>query len=140
MKVLVISESTNRDQGMTNSVSEPGIRKETFPPEDKWKRMSPKFPPANVCETETNYILELLVPGIDQKQLEVEVDDNRTLSIVADGDEEGETEPGVYRRREFANPGFTRFFELPKDAIEDRISIDYTNGILTLLIPKDHHE
>jgi HSP20 family protein len=133
MKILVINESKNIEQELTDPFIKPENEEEVLVEENNRAGISPKFPAANVRETELNYFVELLVPGIDINQLEIEVDDDKILSVIAEGIDETE---GVYLRREFVNGGFTRFFELPEDAIEDLISIDYKNGILTLMVPK----
>ena len=97
------------------------------------------IPPVNVYETEGEYIVELVAPGLKKGKLQLEVEEG-ILSVSADSELETIEDLTNYKRKEFSYCGFSRSFELPNDALEEEIQADYENGIITLLIPKKETE
>ncbi|MDH4122443.1 MAG: Hsp20/alpha crystallin family protein [Deltaproteobacteria bacterium] len=75
------------------------------------------------------------VPGVDKDHLIVEVH-NGVLSISGEKKEEHtEKGKGMYRS-ERVYGSFKRAFTLPEDVDSEQISADFTNGVLTLVLPK----
>jgi HSP20 family protein len=97
---------------------------------------STTIPAANIRETEDNFEVELASPGMDKKDFNVSLDGNTlTISSVKENDQEDKNDN--YSRREFSYQSFQRTFVLPKDVVdEERISAQYENGLLKLVIPK----
>ncbi|MGZ3921011.1 MAG: Hsp20/alpha crystallin family protein [Bacteroidia bacterium] len=111
-------------------------RFDTEDPEDELFNLSTEvFVPANVRETETDYILELNAPGFEKTDIAIDVDENDILTIRAESMED-EWQSEEYQRREFVNRSFSRSFQLPEGIVSDEISGEYKNGIIILIIPK----
>jgi HSP20 family protein len=92
-------------------------------------------PAADVYEAATEVVIELDVPGFDEKDLTVEVTDH-TLAISGKRGEEKESTEKTLRYRERLQSSFERRFQLPREADPDRIVAEYAKGVLTLHIPK----
>jgi len=92
--------------------------------------------PANVYVSEENYVLSLFAPGLIKENILVDVNDNDILSISAEADEEDEDDLENYCRKEFAQTGFSRLFQLPEDVLSEEILAEYKDGVITLVIPR----
>jgi len=102
-------------------------------------RSSTSLPAVNIREDEKAFYLELAVPGMDKKNLKIEVKDD-VLTISAEQKEEKEDDLEGYRRREFSYISFCRSFYLPEDVNGERIGATYKDGILNVEIPKLEEE
>jgi HSP20 family protein len=94
------------------------------------------IPAVDVRETEKSYVLEAELPGYDEKEIEVRLD-NSTLTIESKKDEEkkdGKNENYMIRERRVSS--FTRSFKLPENADSEGISASFKNGVLSLEINK----
>lgn len=104
----------------------PGIVKDT---ELTW------IPRVDVNETDKEIILDIELPGIDKKDVKVEVKDN-TLSISGERNQEKKTENAESCRVERHYGKFERTFALPDTVLTDNVSAKYKDGILILTLPK----
>tara|TARA_B100000575_G_scaffold6778_1_gene5031 strand:- start:466 stop:894 length:429 start_codon:yes stop_codon:yes gene_type:complete len=94
------------------------------------------FPAVNTIEKENQYLLEIAVPGMDKKDFEIEIE-NDLMSVSSISKKENEVKDGLnYNRQEFSYNSFHRTFSLPKEVDKSKIMAIYTNGILTITIPK----
>jgi HSP20 family protein len=91
--------------------------------------------PVNIKETEKDYVLELLAPGMNKEDFSVNVNDN-LLTISAAKKEEAANEAEKLIRKEFRVQSFKRSFTLDKKINADAISAQYVNGVLILNLPK----
>lgn len=100
-------------------------------------------PLANVSEKEDRFELELAVPGMKKDNFNISIEKNM-LSISAenktDNTEERQDENVNYTRREFVYGSFCRSFTLPESVDREKISAEYTDGILKLILPKSEKE
>lgn len=93
------------------------------------------LPRVNIRETKDAYFVEMAVPGLKKSDFRIDLD-NQFLTIAAEW-EEGTREEGVhFVRREFEYASFKRTFTLPETVKDDAIKAKYTNGIVSLHIPK----
>jgi HSP20 family protein len=100
-------------------------------------------PAVDVREVDGAYILEAELPGFDEKDLEIHLD-NRTLIMKSKKEENSEKkedqensgEEGRYYIRERRKASFSRSFKLPEDADPDNITANFKNGLLYLEIKK----
>ncbi len=94
-------------------------------------------PLADVFETDKELIMNIELPGVDKKDIEVELKGNN-LEVKVERKEEHKTEDkkkGFYRlERSYA--GFYRQFPLPENVNKDKIDASYKNGVLEIRIPK----
>ena len=90
-------------------------------------------PPVDVWETETEVVIELDVPGVKGEDLSAEVVEGQ---LIVTG-ERAAPEGAVRRYRSERWQGrFVRSFGVPTGIDGDRISADYTDGVLRLTLPK----
>lgn len=92
-------------------------------------------PAVNVRESETEFSLEFAVPGYSKEAFEIEVD-NGHLVVVASNEEVGASKQSDFSRKEFALGTFKRSFVIPETVATAKIAANYTNGILTIQLPK----
>lgn len=104
-----------------------------------FNRQSTSLPSVNIREDEKGFYLELAVPGMDKKNLKIEVKDD-ILTISSEQKEEQEQDLEGYRRREFSYSSFCRSFYLPEDVNGEKIGATYKDGILNVEIPKLEEE
>jgi HSP20 family protein len=97
------------------------------------------LPAVDVRETEKAYILDMELPGYDEKSVEVHVDGG-SLSIESRQEESGQEKKdkpeGTYILRERRLNSFSRSFKLPENADPEAVSASFRNGILSLEIGK----
>jgi len=93
------------------------------------------YPKVNVYEYDDKVGIVAEIPGLDKKQLKIEVE-NGVLTI--SGDKHGiHTEDGArVLRRELKSSSFKRSFELGEQLDGDDISANFKDGILSISIPK----
>jgi HSP20 family protein len=92
-------------------------------------------PAADVYETDTEFVVELEVPGYQEKELDVEVSDHM-LVITGDRTEEIDKQEKTLRLHERLAATFERRFELPAETNTDKLTAVYNSGVLTLHMPK----
>jgi HSP20 family protein len=92
------------------------------------------LPAADLYETEKELIVELDVPGYDEKELSLEISDH-TLTVTGERVEEKEEEKAFYLH-ERPEKYFERSFTLPVDADLDRMTATFDTGVLKVHVPK----
>jgi HSP20 family protein len=92
-------------------------------------------PAVDIYETENDLILSAEIPGIDEKDVEIKVEDN-TLSIKGERKFEKETKEENYHRIERSYGSFYRSFTLPNYIDQDKIQAVHENGVLKITMPK----
>ncbi len=92
-------------------------------------------PPVDIYETENEIVLKAELPEIDQKDIEIKVEDN-TLTVRGERKFEQETKKENYHRIERAYGKFSRSFSLPNTIDQEKIKATYKDGILKLVMPK----
>ena len=95
----------------------------------------PWSPGVDIVENEKQIVLRADLPGVDEKNIDVQVEDG-TLSLKAERKFEKETKEGNYHRVERAYGSFHRSFALPENVDTDHIVAAYNKGVLELTIPK----
>jgi HSP20 family protein len=99
-----------------------------------WNR-NVTVPPANITETEKEFVLELSAPGLKKDDFKIEIDNN-ILTISSEKKEETKEDKDNYMRREFSYSSFKRSFQLPDTVQDEKINAKYDNGLLKVSIPK----
>ena len=100
-------------------------------------RMFNHVPVVDVRDTENAYILEMELPGYEEKAIDVHVDgSNLTISSKLEKDEKNEENKDVYLINERRKSSFTRSFKLPPNANPEAVNAFFKNGILSLEIEK----
>ena len=97
------------------------------------------MPAVNIREDEKNYILELAVPGIDKKDLKIDINED-VLTISSETKSETEESKDGYKRKEFSYSSFCRSFYIPENVNREKIEANYKDGILSVGLPKQEEE
>jgi HSP20 family protein len=92
-------------------------------------------PAVNVEEREKDFSLSFAVPGKNKDDFEIEVDKD-VLSVSANTQDNYENTDERFSRREFSYQSFKRSFTLPDSVDTTKIKAKYTDGILTIDLPK----
>ena len=92
-------------------------------------------PPVDVYEDEHNVTLKIEVPGIDEKDIDVRIENN-TLTVHGERKFEKEEKEENYRRVERQYGSFTRTFTLPNTVDPENVSANYDKGVLKINLAK----
>src|SRR4028118_1526690 len=92
-------------------------------------------PAIELQDTNENVVLRAELPGIEGKDLDVRVT-REAVAISGEHRYEKKTEEKGFFRSEFRYGKFQRVIPLPVAVQNDQVKADFTNGILTLSLPK----
>lgn len=92
-------------------------------------------PAADVRETEEAFIVEAELPGMKKADVSVTFEDG-TLTISGERKYEEETNGSKLRRVERSYGSFSRSFRLPREIDAENVKAAFTDGILTVSVPK----
>lgn len=103
--------------------------------EDKDMMTSNWAPAVDIYETANELVLTAEVPGIEEKDIEIKIEDN-TLTLRGERKFEKETKEENFHRIERSYGSFFRAFSLPNSVDSDRIQAEHENGVLRVIMPK----
>ena len=95
----------------------------------------PWSPSVDIYETENDLVLKADLPDIDEKNIDVRVE-NQTLTIAGERNFEKEDSAKGFHRIERNYGKFVRSFAVPNAFDTDKIGAAYKNGVLTVTLPK----
>lgn len=93
------------------------------------------MPRVDIYEKDGNYVVKADMPGVEEKDLNVEIKDN-ILTLSGKKEEEKESQDKNYHRVERTSGSFTRTFSIPEGVEADQIKAEYKKGVLTVTLPK----
>lgn len=97
-------------------------------------------PKIDVIENDDNYTIKADLPGMDEKDLSVNLNENR-LTIKGERKEEKKEENDKYYIAERHTGSFSRVISLPENTVdEEKIKATFNKGVLTLHLPKLPHK
>jgi HSP20 family protein len=102
---------------------------------EDWGVAPAPLPAADVYETEKELVVELDVPGYEEKELALEVTDH-TLTITGERKTEKEEKDKSFYLHERLEKQFERRFTLPADVDTAKIDAMFRTGVLEVHIPK----
>jgi HSP20 family protein len=92
------------------------------------------FPAINAWEDSENYYVEAELPGMAAPDLELSVVDQE---LTLKGERKSQDPQGVtWHRRERAFGKFARVFELPTPVDSEKVTAEFTSGVLRVTLPK----
>ncbi len=111
-----------------------------------WNRMLDNFfddvpvwntrtPAVDVKEEDKRYLMEVELPGLTDKDIELKVEDS-ILTLSSKKEESKEEKKNGYLLRERRSTEFCRTFVLPQDAERSEVKAEFKNGLLMVDIPK----
>jgi HSP20 family protein len=92
-------------------------------------------PAVDIYETENELVIKADLPDMDEKDLDVRVENNM-LTIRGERKFEQQVKEDNYLRLERTYGSFSRSFSLPSSVNTEAIKADYKNGVLTVTLPK----
>lgn len=90
-------------------------------------------PKVNIVYNDEAYVLRFAVPGYKKEQFSVT---NHNNELLVKASVESNTDDSKYQRREFEVLGFERRFKMADDVEHELIVASYSDGILTVTLPK----
>ena len=94
-----------------------------------------KQPATNISESETQFLLEIAVPGKSKSDFKIEIN-KEILTIGLEIENEIAENDPLYYKKEFDYSSFQRSFTLPDSVAVDQIDARYADGVLKLVLPK----
>ena len=113
------------------------VFRESYRGDDRDESLSTSsfVPAVDVYEDEHQVTLKIEVPGIDEKDIDVQVENN-TLTVHGERKIEKEEKEENYRRVESQYGSFTRTFTLPTTVDTENVAATYDKGVLKITLPK----
>lgn len=126
---------TDFDQGLF-----PTLRRPAFDFGDLWRGPGNgngflAVPAVDVVEKDDAFVVSAELPGLDNKDIEVEVA-NDCLTLRGEKQEAKEEKKGGYRLQERRYGSFERSFRLPEGVDASAIDAGFARGVLTVTLPK----
>jgi HSP20 family protein len=110
---------------------EPNLRAAFLP-----GRAARRYPLINFAEDKEAVYVEALAPGVDPSTLDVHVLRN---ILTISGEKRrvpADVKPEAFHRSERATGKFVRNIELPVEVDEHNVQANYSNGVVTVTLPK----
>ena len=95
----------------------------------------PWSPAVDIYETENELVLKADLPDINEKDLDIRIENNM-LTVRGERKFEQNVKEDNYLRVERTYGAFSRSFSLPSTVNNEAIKADYKNGVLTVEMPK----
>jgi len=93
------------------------------------------MPAVDVTETETEFLLSADMPGLDKKDVSIDIHDG-VITIKGESAIDNEKSTDDYRIRERQLGSFNRSFRLPDNVNEVKVAAKFKNGVLKITLPK----
>jgi HSP20 family protein len=122
-EVVALQNRLNSVFGNLNSETESPLTTASF------------VPAVDVYEDDKKVVLKLEVPGIEEKDLDVRVE-NHTLTVKGERKFEKEEKEENFHRIERRYGSFYRAFSLPSTVDTENVDAKYENGVLKLELKK----
>jgi HSP20 family protein len=97
------------------------------------------MPAVNIREDDKEFVLDLAIPGIDKKDLKIDINED-LLTISSETKDENEESKDGYKRKEFSYSSFCRSFQIPENVNKESIEANYKDGVLNVTLPKKEEE
>ena len=92
-------------------------------------------PLMNITEADGEYLVTMDLPGVDKKDVEVNISDG-FLTISGERKIVNQDSENNRVRCESTHGAFSRSFELSTEIVTDKIKAKFKNGVLSITIPK----
>lgn len=124
-------EDFNRGSGLSP------FSRRLFDVEPFWRRefIGRGLPAVDIAEKEKSFEITAELPGMDQKDIEIKLSDG-SLIIKGEKREDKEENRKGYHLSERHYGSFERVFNLPKGVDADKIEAKFSNGVLSISLPK----
>jgi HSP20 family protein len=93
------------------------------------------IPSVNIANAEKAFEVSVALPGIDKKDVKIEIQDH-CLIVSSEKQYEKEEKDKDWMRREYGYASFQRIFQLPEGANHEKVQAEMNNGVLTIKVAK----
>lgn len=93
-------------------------------------------PRVDISETDKEYKIEAELPGINQKEIDIKIDNN-ILTIKGNKEDIKEEKEKHYHLKEIYYGSFQRSISLPNNIEAEKIAATFRNGVLNISVPKN---
>lgn len=124
-------EDFNRGSGLSP------FGRSLFDAEPFWRRelIGHGMPAVDITEKDKSFEISAELPGMDQKNIEIKLS-NGSLIIKGEKKEDKEEKRKGYHLSERHYGAFERVFTLPKGVDAEKIDARFSNGVLSISLPK----
>lgn len=115
------------------------LRNFGFPAFPDWGGQAPNLflrPHIDVVSGEREYVITVEVPGVEEKDVKLELSQDGALIISGEKRQEKEADDRNIHRIERSYGAFRRVLSLPDDADRDELDAYFKNGVLTITCPR----
>ncbi|MEK7700647.1 MAG: Hsp20/alpha crystallin family protein [candidate division NC10 bacterium] len=102
---------------------------------DEFEAVGEWAPKLDFSETKDAYLVKAEVPGVEQKDISVQLQD-QMLTIKGEKHKEKEEKDEKHHRLERSWGAFTRTLALPMGVETEKVSATFKDGLLTIKLPK----
>jgi HSP20 family protein len=95
----------------------------------------PWSPAVDIFETDNELVLKADVPGVDQKDIDIQLE-NGTLTLKGERKFANEERGKGFHRLERSYGSFVRYLTVPETIDPEHVRADFNNGVLTVTLPK----
>jgi HSP20 family protein len=104
-------------------------------PDDEMMSRGDWLPPVDIYENDNHEIvIKAEMPGLKREEIDLRVENN-TLTLRGERKRESEVKDDHYHRVERAYGVFSRSFSLPATVDAGKVTADYKDGVLTVVLP-----
>ncbi len=101
-----------------------------------WFERENRFVPSlNINETDKDYKITAELPGMDEKDIELNITDG-VVTLSGEKKQESEDKGKGWHRIERSYGSFSRSVQLPGDIDEEKVQAELKKGVLTITLPK----
>ena len=93
------------------------------------------WPSVDIVENDESFLVNVELPGVRKEDVKITINDG-VLTVKGEKKQEGEVKEDNYRRIERTFGSFERSFTLPVGVQSERIAAAYSNGVLSITVPK----
>jgi HSP20 family protein len=130
------NELTNLQDRFNQLLNQPFGSFRGFNPASEQSLTAPNFVPAvNVFEDEHTIKIEAELPGIDEKDIDISLENN-VLTLSGERKLENEEKKENFHRIERSYGRFTRSFTLPPTVETENVNAEFNNGVLNITLNK----
>lgn len=120
----------------------PSVFDDFFKPWNEWfngnglMRHTLTVPAVNITDEDDAYNVTLAAPGMKRDDFSIDVTGN-LLTISAEKEDSSESKEKKFTRKEYNYSSFSRSFTLPDEIQLENIDAKYSDGVLTIVLPKN---
>jgi len=93
------------------------------------------FPAVDIAETDKEYLVKAELPGVKKEDVKIQVQ-NGVLTLSGERKFERQTDNERLHRVERSYGAYSRSFTLPDDVLQDKITAEGNEGLITVRLPK----